>query len=77
MIVKKPSIFIYTNHPDQRLLGEVCAGIEEEGVFFEVFPKEKTWSFMKCPMRRSAVKLVQTAPEQSKRCHLNHKYQKG
>ena len=39
MIVKNPSIFIYTNHPDQRLLGEVCAGIEEEGVFFEVFER--------------------------------------
>ena len=40
MIVKKPSIFIYTNHPDQRLLREVCAGIEEEGVFFEVFERD-------------------------------------
>lgn len=40
MIVKKPSIFIYTNHPDQMLLREVCAGIEEEGVFFEVFERE-------------------------------------
>lgn len=40
MIVKKPSIFIYTNQPDQMLLREVCAGIEEEGVFFEVFERD-------------------------------------
>lgn len=40
MIVKKPSIFIYTNHPDQRILKEICAGIEEEGVFFEIFERD-------------------------------------
>ena len=40
MIVKKPSIFIYTYQPDQMLLREVCAGIEEEGVFFEVFERD-------------------------------------
>ena len=33
MIVKKPSIFIYTNHADKDILKEICAGIEEEGVF--------------------------------------------
>lgn len=40
MIVKRPSIFIYTNAPDAGCLKEVCAGIEEEGVFFEIFEKE-------------------------------------
>ena len=40
MIVKRPSIFIYTNNPDGDCLKEICAGIEEEGVFFEVFGKE-------------------------------------
>lgn len=40
MIVKKPSIFIYTNSPKQDLLQEICAGIEEEGVFFEVFERD-------------------------------------
>lgn len=40
MIVKKPSIFIYTNKPNQDHLKEICAGIEEEGVFFEVFQRE-------------------------------------
>ncbi len=36
MIIKKPAIFIYTCQADSRILKEVCAGIEEEGVFFEV-----------------------------------------
>ena len=40
MIVKKPSIFIYTNQPNADFLREICAGIEEEGVFFEVFERE-------------------------------------
>jgi len=40
MIVKRPSIFIYTNTPNGEYLKEICAGIEEEGVFFEVFEKE-------------------------------------
>ena len=41
MITKKPSIFIYTNDADEDFLREICAGIEEEGVFFEVIPKEE------------------------------------
>lgn len=40
MIAKKPSIFIYVNQPFQEVLKEICAGIEEEGVFFEVFERE-------------------------------------
>ena len=36
MIAKKPTIIIYTARPDERILKEVCAGIEEEGVLFEV-----------------------------------------
>ena len=39
MIVKRPSIFIYANNPDKGMLKEICAGIEEEGVFFEIFEK--------------------------------------
>lgn len=42
MITKKPSIFIYTNDADEDFLREICAGIEEEGVFFEVIPQENT-----------------------------------
>ena len=36
MIIKKPSIFIYIHKPDSLVLKEVCAGIEEEGVFYEI-----------------------------------------
>ncbi len=36
MIIKKPAIFIYTHHPDVSVLKEVCAGIEEEGLFYEI-----------------------------------------
>ena len=36
MIVKKPSIFIYTHLADKTILREVCAGVEEEGVFYEI-----------------------------------------
>ena len=35
MIIKKPSIFIYTHKADSAVLRNVCAGIEEEGVFYE------------------------------------------
>ncbi len=36
MIIKKPSILIYTFHPDKEILREICAGVEEEGVFYEI-----------------------------------------
>ena len=36
MVVNKPSIMIYADNPDRDLLKEVCAGIEEEGVLFQV-----------------------------------------
>lgn len=36
MIVKRPSIYIYTDSPNQTVLREICSGIEEEGVFYEV-----------------------------------------
>ncbi len=38
MIAKRPTIMIYTARPDEALLREVCAGIEEEGVLYEVVP---------------------------------------
>ena len=41
MVVNKPSIFIYTNKPDADYLREICAGIEEEGVLYEVLEKEE------------------------------------
>ena len=42
MIVKKPTIVIYTQHADAALLKEVCAGIEEEGVLYECIPHPDT-----------------------------------
>ena len=41
MVTRRPSIFIYTYHADEKLLAEVCAGMEEEGVFFEIFRMEE------------------------------------
>lgn len=40
MIIKKPSIYIYTNEPDKDVLYEICSGIEEEGIFYEIVEKE-------------------------------------
>ena len=42
MIVNKPSIYIYVNNQDAKILREVTSGIEEEGVFFEIFEKSET-----------------------------------
>lgn len=36
MIVNKPSIYIYANSPNPNVLREICSGIEEEGVFYEI-----------------------------------------
>ena len=36
MVVNRPSIIIYCRDADEDLLWEVCAGIEEEGVLFQV-----------------------------------------
>ncbi len=50
MIAKRPSIYIYTDSPNRTVLREVCAGIEEEGVFYEITDrpgvdlKALTWS---------------------------------
>jgi hypothetical protein len=41
MISRRPSIFIYTFQPDPDFLREIRAGIEEEGVFCEVFSREE------------------------------------
>lgn len=39
MISRRPSIFIYTRQEDEDFLREICAGIEEEGLFYEIFPR--------------------------------------
>ena len=36
MVVNRPTIMIYVYEPDEDLLREVCAGIEEEGVLYQV-----------------------------------------
>ena len=41
MVIKRPGIFIYTFQPDRAVLKEICAGMEEEGIFFEVFEKKE------------------------------------
>lgn len=40
MIVKKPSIYIYTNQPEQSILREIYSGIEEEGIFYEMIERD-------------------------------------
>lgn len=40
MVVNKPTIIIYIHEADEDFLREVCAGIEEEGVLYQVQPHE-------------------------------------
>ena len=40
MVVSKPAIIIYTSDPDPDLLREICAGIEEEGVLYQISSHE-------------------------------------
>ncbi len=40
MIAQRPSIFIYTKRANSEYVKQICAGIEEEGVFYEVFEKD-------------------------------------
>lgn len=40
MVVNKPTIIIYTSEPDEDLLREVCAGIEEEGLLYRAVSHE-------------------------------------
>lgn len=42
MIIKKPSIYIYVNQPNPSVLREICSGIEEEGVFYEIAKQEES-----------------------------------
>ena len=61
MIIKRPSIFIYVNNPDAASLRDVCAGIEEEGVFYEIKEMENAlldelaWNAAKDSMLGSGV----------------------
>lgn len=40
MTGKRPGIFIYSNEGDSGILKEICAGIEEEGLFYEMIEKK-------------------------------------
>ena len=40
MVVNRPTIIIYTREADEDLLREICAGIEEEGVLYEIHSRE-------------------------------------
>lgn len=42
MVIKRPGIFIYTYQPDRAVLKEICAGMEEEGIFFEVLEQKES-----------------------------------
>lgn len=37
MISGRPCILLYCARPDQVMLREICAGIEEEGVLYEIY----------------------------------------
>ena len=41
MVINRPSIFIYAYNFSPDMLRELCAGMEEEGVFFELFEMEQ------------------------------------
>ncbi len=40
MVVNKPTIMIYSHQPDEDFLREICAGIEEEGVLYQISSRE-------------------------------------
>lgn len=40
MVVNRPAIIIYCREPDEDYLREVCAGIEEEGVLYQILSRE-------------------------------------
>ena len=40
MVVNRPEIILYTCRPDEDYLKEICAGIEEEGVLYQVCSRQ-------------------------------------
>lgn len=57
MIIEKPSIFIYVDAPDSDILKQVCAGIEEEGLFYEI-KETKTYSLDKMAWNAAADSML-------------------
>ncbi len=39
--MNKPCILIYVSSPEEKIQKEICAGIEEEGVLFEIVEKKE------------------------------------
>ena len=40
MVVNKPAVLLYWHEPGVDYLKEICAGIEEEGVLFQILNRE-------------------------------------
>lgn len=40
-MINKPVVFIYVVEPDMDLLKEICAGMEEEGMLFDIVTREE------------------------------------
>lgn len=66
MIVNRPSVMIYTSLADQDLLGEVLAGIEEEGVPFQV--QERTGTLDELAFEAAAESVLGTGIGMSGAC---------
>ena len=67
MIIKRPSIFIYTHEADPTVVKDVCAGIEEEGIFYDVTEMPDT-----C-MEKLAYKAARDSMLGSGVGHLRHR----
>lgn len=61
MVVNKPTIIIYTQEADSDLLHEVCSGIEEEGLLFEVHKNPGSW--MNWLMRQQKIPCLDRGSE--------------
>ena len=60
MVISKPAVLIYADHPDEDLLRELLAGIEEEGVLYQVTdqagdPDDLAWEAAKASMLGSGI----------------------
>lgn len=70
MVVNKPTIIIYTQEADSDLLHEVCSGIEEEGLLFEVHENPGSWRTGSCGSRRFHA-WIGDRNEWSEDCHAD------
>ena len=77
MIVRKPTVIIYTRDPDEDFLREICAGIEEEGVLYEIHSRdadmdELAFEAAKDSMLGSGIGIAERriAMQMAKKCRL-------